>query len=313
MEGILVTGATGHLGSFLIEGLSSIKHAPDIRCLIRKTSETEFIEQHNVQLIVGDLEQRDSLYPAKSLGLSSLRIETNARLRLSAMEGVDCLIHLAGMQFYKNILDVCIANEVRRIILIGSAHIYSKVDKAKARMLMEANETVTEYSHKYDLQTTIFQPTMIYGSSRDRNISKIINIIRKYHILSVFGDGKCLRQPVHVRDVVSAIIASIDSPESFGKIYDIGDSFPLSYNEMVQIIAKELQTSLQLVHVPIGIALSLLKVCKPLRRVLTKELILRFAEDRVVNIQPAIKDLNYQPCSFEEGVKLQIQTKKIRS
>jgi nucleoside-diphosphate-sugar epimerase len=177
-------------------------------------------------------------------------------------------------------------------------------------MLMEANETVAEYSHKYGLQTTIFQPTMIYGSSRDRNISKIINIVRKYHILPVFGDGKCLRQPVYVRDVVSAIIASIDCPASFGKIYDLGGLNPLSYNEMVQIIAKELQTSLRIVHMPIGIALGLLKVCKPLSKVLTKESISRFAEDRVVNIQPAIKDLNYQPYSFEEGVKLQIQNLK---
>lgn len=288
-EGIfLVTGATGHLGSFLIEGLSSIKHSSDIRCLIRKTSKTKFIEQYNVQFIVGDLEQRDSLYPV--------------------MEGVDCLIHLAGMQFYKNVMDVCIASEVRRIILIGSAHIYSKVDKSKAEMLLEANETIAEYSKRYGLLTTVFQPTMIYGSSRDGNISKLINAIRKYHILPVFGDGKCKRQPVYVRDVVSAIIASIDCPESFGKIYDLGGRVPLSYNEMVQIIAKELQTSLRLVHVPIRIALSLLKVCKPLRKVLTKEQFLRFAEDRVVNIQPAIKDLNYQPCSFEEGVKLQIQT-----
>ena len=296
-EGILVTGATGHLGSFLIEGLASIKHTPvcrrngtgrsDIRCFIRKTSKTKIIEQHNVQLIVGDLEQRDSLYPA--------------------MEGMDCLIHLAGMQFYKNVLDVGIVSEVRRIILIGSAHSYSKADKAKARMLLEANETISKYSKRYGLQTTVFQPTMIYGSSRDRNISKIINAIRKYHILPVFGDGKCLRQPVYVRDVVSAIIASIDCPESFGKIYDLGGRVPLSYNEMVQIIAKELQTSLRLVHVPIGIALGLLKVCKPLSKLLTKEPILRFAEDRVVNIQPAITDLNYQPCSFEEGVKLQIK------
>ena len=68
---------------------------------------------------------------------------------------------------------------------------------------------------------------------------------------------------------------------------------------MVQIIAKELQTSLRLVHVLIGIALDLLKVCKPLSKILTTEQILRFAEDRVVNIQPAITDLNYQPRFFE--------------
>lgn len=133
----LVTGATGHLGSFLIEGLFSIKHTPicrhnrtgksDIRCLIRKTSETKFIERYHVQFAIGELCQIETLYPA--------------------MEGVDCLIHLAGMQFHKNVLDACVANGVKRLILIGSAHIYSKVDKPKARMLMEANETVAEYSH----------------------------------------------------------------------------------------------------------------------------------------------------------------------
>ena len=72
---VLITGASGFLGSHVAEQLKSAGH--DVRCLVRKTSNTRFLDELGVELAEGALHQKDSLE--------------------KAVEGVDAIIHSAGL------------------------------------------------------------------------------------------------------------------------------------------------------------------------------------------------------------------------
>ena len=59
---ILVTGATGFVGSHLVEKLS--QENEHIRCLVRNTSNTDFLKKLGVKIEYGDLTDEKSLLSA---------------------------------------------------------------------------------------------------------------------------------------------------------------------------------------------------------------------------------------------------------
>ena len=58
----LVTGATGFLGSHIAERL--VRRGESVRCLVRPTSDTSFLESLGVELVRGDITDAPSLAPA---------------------------------------------------------------------------------------------------------------------------------------------------------------------------------------------------------------------------------------------------------
>ena len=56
---ILVTGATGNVGSLLIPNL--IKLGADVRALTRDESKAQGLKDAGAEIVVGDLEQPDTL------------------------------------------------------------------------------------------------------------------------------------------------------------------------------------------------------------------------------------------------------------
>ena len=70
---ILITGATGFIGKHLTAALSEIH---SVRCLVRKTSDVKELRDLNVDLVYGDLLEKNSLAPA--------------------LDGIDLVFHLAG-------------------------------------------------------------------------------------------------------------------------------------------------------------------------------------------------------------------------
>ena len=72
---VLVTGATGFLGSHVCELLREKGH--EVRALVRKTSDTEFIESLGVECVVASLENGTGLE--------------------EAVQGVDAVVHGAAI------------------------------------------------------------------------------------------------------------------------------------------------------------------------------------------------------------------------
>jgi len=62
MAKVLVTGASGFIGSHLCEAL--VQHGHEVSCLVRKTSRTEHLDALGLRLVSGDVTDPDSLHSA---------------------------------------------------------------------------------------------------------------------------------------------------------------------------------------------------------------------------------------------------------
>jgi nucleoside-diphosphate-sugar epimerase len=58
---------------------------------------------------------------------------------------------------------------------------------------------------------TTARPTMIYGDPGDRNLSRLLPLLRSTPVRPVPG-GRHLQQPVHAADVADAVLAAAKRP-----------------------------------------------------------------------------------------------------
>jgi len=281
---IFVTGATGFTGSRVIPLL--LKNGYDVRCLYRASSDRSSLSDLNIEWALGDV--------ADTLSLTS------------AMQGADVLVNVASLGFghAESIIGAAQNAGIKRAIFISTTAIFTQLN-AKSKKVRVAAELAIETS---GLKYTILRPTMIYGSPRDRNMWRLIRLMKYSPIIPVFGDGKYLQQPIHVDDVAAAILSCLKSDVTIGKSYNIAGKHPLTYNEVIDTLAKQMNKRVWKLHIPSKPVVSLLgffermKIPLPIKA----EQVLRLNENKDFSYAEAQRDFGFSPLSFEEGIGSEI-------
>lgn len=281
---ILLTGATGFLGEFVLKEL--LKKGYDVTCFVRKSSNLGTIKALNAKYIYGELDDYKSI--------------------CEALKGKDTLINIASLGFghAPNIINACEEMNVKRAIFISTTGIFTKLNPDSKAIRLEAERLIRESSLDY----TIIRPTMIYGTPRDRNMWRLVKYLKRLSILPILGNGNNLQQPVYVRDLADAVVKVYENPISIKKAYNISGARALTYNEVVDITAEALEKKIIKIHIPMKLSYSLLKVYERIanKPILKAEQVLRLNENKDFSHQEAKEDFGYNPLSFEEGIKLEI-------
>ncbi len=123
---LIITGGAGFIGSHIIREFSD--NGMEIGCLIKKTSNLSNIDGFKVKLKYGDLRDKKSL--------------------LEAFRGFNFVIHNAAYvrdwgnykDFYQinvegtlNVLDACLKNGIKNIIMTGSNSVYGEEDSRQVK------------------------------------------------------------------------------------------------------------------------------------------------------------------------------------
>ena len=283
---IVVTGAIGRSGRWFIQKLISEKFQESIRFAYRKHHDINIILQSalKAEVIEGDL--RDHQYLEE------------------VTKGADTVIHFAGIGRSKNLIEACKKNGVKWAILVHTTGRYSKF-KSAAGDYIEIEEWVLNSG----FNCTIVRPTMIYGSSEDHNIYKLIGFVNKFKILPVIGGGRNRLQPIYAKDLGESIYSILVAREkTMGKCYNLAGKDPLTFLEILKIIVQQLGHKRYFVYVPFGISLFLTYIYnavvkKP--KIITEQ-VLRMNEDKVFDYSDATRDFGFNPVSFEVGVRNEI-------
>jgi uncharacterized protein YbjT (DUF2867 family) len=281
---VLVTGATGFTGSRVVPLL--LDSGYQVRALTRATSDRSPLADMDVEWATGDLAYTESF--------------------TAALHGVDVLVNIASLGFGHAESIVRAAKEagVKRGIFISTTAIFTQLNAGSKSIRLAAEEAIQASGLDY----TILRPTMIYGSQRDRNMWRLIRLLRITPVMPIFGDGESLQQPIFVDDVAQAVLLALQNDVTIRKSYNIAGKAPLTYNQVIDTVASALDKrvgKLHLPYMPIVRALQFTERMR-LRLPIKAEQVLRLNEDKSFSYEEAKRDFGFTPRSFEEGIRIEL-------
>lgn len=281
---VFVTGATGFTGSRTVPLL--LAQGLVLRCLHRPDSDRSGLPQAGIEWVSGDITDRQ--------GLASL------------MEGTQALVNIASLGFghAESIVGAAREAGIQRAVFVSTTAIFTNLN-ARSKAVRMAAEAAIQNS---GLEYTILRPTMIYGSSRDRNICRLIRWLRYFPLIPILGNGTFLQQPVYVDDVASALAACLGNAGTSRASYNIAGAHPLTYNELIDVIAGQMKRRIWKLHLPAALIVSVLQFLERIHLPLPikAEQVLRLNENKDFTYLEAQRDFGYRPRSFAEGVRLEL-------
>ena len=219
------------------------------------------------------------------------------------LEGVSTVVYCASMGFghIPHVIAQLEAAGIGRAVFISTTAIFTSLPSASREVRLAAEEAVRNST----LQWTIVRPTMIYGTERDRNISRLLRYLKRWSLFPLCGNG--LWQPIYVADLAEAIVAALDTPATIGQIYNLAGAYPLRLDELVRTAARTIVRQVHLVRVPLAAGV----LAARLTHVVTPEQVRRLAEDKAFDYSAARHDFGFEPRSFAEGVRLEARSMRL--
>jgi nucleoside-diphosphate-sugar epimerase len=183
MDRIIITGATGFIGSHIADIFIKNRHKPV--CLVRKNSNMEFTRKDRVELVYGDLLDYNSLENAFRNG--DVVIHTAAFVR---DWGDYRRFYATNVEGTLNVLKACKANNIKQVIMTGTNSSYGEEncmqkkdetwpDNAHYPYFMHrifpckfnhyrdtkalATQKAMTFAGENHLNLTILEPTWVYG------------------------------------------------------------------------------------------------------------------------------------------------------
>jgi len=292
-KSILVTGATGRSGHYFLKELeSNYKQLEfDFRFIVRSTSNTRTLDNSNfpIKKYIGDLDDEKFLF--------------------EALEGVDTVLHIAGIYWSKAIVKASIQNNVNNIILVHTTGIYSKYKKASQDYIRIEDE-IHELINGSAINLTILRPTMIYGSLDDNNISVFIRMVDKLRVFPIVSNGMFELQPVHQKDLGKAYYQVLTNQQiTKNRNYILSGSEAIYLIEILRTISKVLKKKTVFISIPFFVAHtgSVMVYLLSLKRIDYREKVQRLVEPRMFSHDDATNDFGYNPICFLEGLKEEIE------
>lgn len=296
MKILVLTGSTGKSGGALTEiigsNLDSINALfPDgIRAIVRPTSNTKKLDEliPNVEKIIGNL---------------------NDPLTLKeAFKDADTLVHIAGIHWSREVVQVAVNCHVRRLIMVHTTGIYSKY-KAAGEEYRHIDNYVYETCKENGITLTILRPTMIYGNTSDRNVITFIKMVDKFPIMPVVNGARYELQPVHYEDLGDAYFEVLMNEQSTAnKDFILSGGAPIYLRDMLTEIGRNLGKRVKFVSCPFSIAYAGAWVIYglTLKKMDYREKVQRLCEVRTFSYQEATDAFGYTPRTFQEGVKNEV-------
>ena len=271
----LVVGATGLVGGYIVEHL--IRGGQRPFALSRSQRSTV-----GVDWFQGDLEKPETL---RLPPFATLYCTANAVLASAALP------HLFNPS-------------LRRVVVFSSTSVITKRDseilaeRETLKKLAEAEQQIAALCEENKIGWTILRPTLIYAEGRDRNITPLSKLIRRFGFMPLVGGGPGLRQPVHAEDLAIGSISAASSAIAIDKFYSLPGGETLTYKEMIGRIFDGLRVPRRTLSVPPFLWKAAFVIVKPLFPGANSAMGTRMMKDMVFDSTPAARDFGWKPRMF---------------
>jgi len=248
---VFVTGGAGFIGTHLCKKLASL-HKVTVYDNFSNSNKENFPALENVTLIVGDILDNSKLFDSMK--------NHDVVIHLAAKTDVVDSIHnpdktfQTNVQGSQNVLDSCKSNNISKIIVTSSAAVYQNSNNSVDEE--SSIEPLSPYGQsKLHMENITIQSKINYSILRlfnvygDGHISGVITNFRKNILknipLIIFGDGRAIRDFIHIDDVIDGIIISIKSTSG---IYNIASGTGTSINDLAKLLIRLSGTNSEIIH-----------------------------------------------------------------
>jgi nucleoside-diphosphate-sugar epimerase len=311
----VVTGASGFVGSHVVDKLISEGH--EVRCILRPSSSTRWLENKPVEIFNCGLFDKDSLK--------------------KILKDADYLFHIAGIVKAKNeeeyfkgnvettrtLLDVVseVNPDIEKIVIVSSQtacgpsldggpvnedtveHPITRYGKSK----LAQEKLAGNYMGR--LPVTIIRPPAVFGE-RDTEVYLVFKTY-KQGLMGLIGFNKKKLSLVYVKDLAEGIFLAAVSPNSAGQKYFIGTEQYYDWDQIGEVIHRAIgkkALTVRIPHTTVYLVASVAQFFAMFSRS-AATFNLEKARDFVqpawtCDVSKAVKELGYhQSVSLEEGIK----------
>ncbi len=282
MRTALVFGGSGQIGAPLLAGLCAAGWH------VRAVSRVEHEDSASVQWLRGDLARVDGLPPSVDAVFSCGPLDLFARWYAASTLSAP------------------------RVIAFGSTSLDAKIDSGDAAerdlatRLAQGERDVQATAAARGADATLLRPTLVYGAGRDRTLTRVATLARRWGCCVLPRHACGLRQPVHVDDLAAAALLACDATASHGQAYALPGGETLSYRDMIVRTLDALQPRPRLVEVPSSLFGAALAIARLSGRVggFGDAAIARMRSDLVFDAAPARGDFGYAPRRFQPTAEM---------
>ena len=251
---VLVTGASGFIGSHLVDSLLSL--GCNVHCLVRKSSKLRWLSSPKIQFHYVDLADID--------------------FKIPNLPGLDFVFHCAGLTKAKNreeyfdinsrvcatLYEQCFAykDSIKGIVHLSSL---AAAGPGKDGQLVDETTVLNpitfygqskkageEVALKYStsLPIKVIRPPVVYGP-REENLYTFFKLVKKGWGLQIGRSSKILSL-IYVADLVQAMITVCDPRSSQKKIYFVTDGETYSWQEVAKAAGDKMNVSMKALKIP---------------------------------------------------------------
>ena len=235
---ILLTGATGNLGSALLARLLAERQR--VRCLVRDPRRLG-PERVRVQIALGDLADPASFRNALR-GVKTV-VHLAAAIRDQPRASIEELNAVATLRLLRAAERTGVERFVFTSALGASLHERARFFRAKAL----AEEAVEESS----IPSVVFAPSIVY-SPRDPWI-RLLERMSLLPVMPISGSGQARYQPIWADDAAACVMGALDGAGGDRTRFELAGPETLSYDEIALETLRALRRRRRLLHVPLPV------------------------------------------------------------
>jgi nucleoside-diphosphate-sugar epimerase len=253
---ILITGAGGFIGSHLVDSQLAVGHC--VRAVDLHVHRLAHVEDHlGLELVIGDVANR-GLLPSLVGGIEVVYHLASAHLDVRLSNEHYRRVNVGATQ---DLLGAAKVADVSRFVHVSSVGVIGDVRERPAdehtacdptniyeQTKLEGERVALDFCAESGLPVVVARPAWVYGPRCPRT-QKLIRMVLRRHF-PFFGDGRTLRHPVFISDLVHGLELCATRPDAPGQVYILAGAEVVTIETLVHLIAELSGTNLPAYHLP---------------------------------------------------------------